>query len=538
MSVSEFSLELFLRVLTKEELKDICRDWSEPVGGNKSELKDRILSNTSGTWYDYLEAFPPDELRYILRRVGITTRCKKTDTIIEDVRGKLTPKLKKYFAIDETKTSSTKKKKTIRAKRVTAKEEYPNIPFDRSYTEKMVERNIVEPILRWLGYVSGDEGFIKGKRLEIRVGTRRSEVVIPDYLLYVRSKCRVVVEVKNPRESIDNPHHIAQLFSYASHTSINAEYLFLSNGEQFRVYSCGKSKSSSNKVLLEENISNYEDWFGNLRQLIGKDVQASIVDEYRIIEEVGRGSFGVVYKVFNTEIRREEALKLVETNEPTILSRLRRSARVMNRLNQEFPESIPAIYNVNNWGGMHYVSMEYLDGVKLSEVVNDIDTFPKVRNVMYSILEPMIYAHSLGFFHRDLKPDNIICLNIRKSKIAIIDFDLAEDILGTQYTVVGTSLGTVGFAPFEQLRPNSTKRPNGKLVDVYSLGCILHYLIFNKPPEIEIDRVSYYKNELERVRLPKYRKDMLHKLLSSSTEIMPKARLESLEGFKALLDKI
>ena len=212
-------------------------------------------------------------------------------------------------------------------------------------------------------------------------------------------------------------------------------------------------------------------------------------DRYELVEEIGRGGMGVVYRAVDRELDREVAIKVPHSGRSAAFeARLRTESRILARL--EHPGIVP-IHDVGRLpDGRPFYVMKRVRGTTLSEHVGGLKGLADRLRVFERVCEPVAFAHAHGCIHRDLKPENIMVgafgeVMIMDWGVARVDGDAAplespRRVTATAGTQSGTIVGTVGFMPPEQASGSSAQADHR--ADVYNLGAILHLLLTGAPP--------------------------------------------------------
>jgi serine/threonine-protein kinase len=209
---------------------------------------------------------------------------------------------------------------------------------------------------------------------------------------------------------------------------------------------------------------------------------------YRIVEKIGEGGMGEVWKALDTTLDREVALKLIPdqfAGDPERLARFVREARLLATLNHP---NIAAVYGLHEAGGSHFIAMELVPGEDLAQrLVQGSLSVEDALDVARQVADALEAAHEQGVIHRDLKPANI--KRAPDGKIKVLDLGLAKALtpemssdavrasrsptVTSAGTVAGVLLGTVAYMSPEQARG----RPADRRADIWAFGVVLHEML-------------------------------------------------------------
>jgi WD40 repeat protein len=202
--------------------------------------------------------------------------------------------------------------------------------------------------------------------------------------------------------------------------------------------------------------------------------------DYELLDEIGRGGMGVVYRAHQVSLDRHVALKMILFGPLASVDQIRRFRTEASAAAALQHPNIVAVHEVGVHGGQHYLVMDLVDGPNLGGLVKD-KPLPAKRAAAYlkSIAEAIHFAHEHGILHRDLKPSNVLVGSDDRPRVA--DFGLARR-LGTDssLTLTGQMLGSPNYIPPEQAAVGGGKV--GRSADVYGLGAILYHLLTARPP--------------------------------------------------------
>ncbi len=209
---------------------------------------------------------------------------------------------------------------------------------------------------------------------------------------------------------------------------------------------------------------------------------AAAFPQLEIVELVGRGGMGFVFKARQPHLDRFVALKLLPdklAKDAQFAKRFNREGRVLAKLNHP---NIVSVFDFGQSGGFYYLQMEYVDGVNLRQAMRAGRFSPaEALTIVPKVCEALQYAHEQGILHRDIKPENILL--DAKGRVKIADFGIAklvgEDQPNITLTNTGAALGTVHYMAPEQLEKPSTVDHRA---DIYSLGVVFYEMLTGELP--------------------------------------------------------
>jgi serine/threonine protein kinase len=283
--------------------------------------------------------------------------------------------------------------------------------------------------------------------------------------------------------------------------------------------------------------------------LIGKE----ILGQFRILERIGKGGMGEVYKAAQPAMDRMVAIKILHeklASRPDLVSRFRREARAMSRLTH--PNTVRVfLYGQLEETGQLYIAMEYLEGIDLAKLTRQDGPMEVGRacRIMIQVLGALEEAHGAGIVHRDLKPENILITS--QGGIAdfpkVLDFGLAKITEQRMHpgsmvlTREGMVFGTPEFMSPEQARGETLDARS----DVYSLGIIFYEMLTARLPFPRSKPMEYIAHH---INTPPYKiterrpelalPEALNPIVDKAIEKKREARYQSASEFAAALETL
>ena len=205
---------------------------------------------------------------------------------------------------------------------------------------------------------------------------------------------------------------------------------------------------------------------------------STFASRYEIIERLGKGGMGSVYRVEDTKLKQEVALKMIKpeiARDKKTIERFRNELKTARNIRHK---NVCGMYDLGEAEGTHFITMEYVRGEDLKSFIHrsgKLAVGTAVR-IAKQVCEGLSEAHKLGVVHRDLKPANIMI--DREGSVRIMDFGIARSLREEGITAAGVMIGTPDYMSPEQVEGREVDQRS----DIYSLGIIFYEMVIGKVP--------------------------------------------------------
>jgi len=199
---------------------------------------------------------------------------------------------------------------------------------------------------------------------------------------------------------------------------------------------------------------------------------------YEVIEELGKGGMGKVYKIFDKKIKEKVALKLLKPEIASDEETIERFSNELRFARKIAHRNVCRMYDLGEEQGTHYITMEYVSGEDLKSTILRVGQLSvgKTVSTIKQVCEGLAEAHRLGVVHRDLKPQNIMI--DKEGNAKIMDFGIARSLKAKGITGAGVMIGTPEYMSPEQVEGKEADQR----ADIYSLGIILYEMLTGHVP--------------------------------------------------------
>jgi serine/threonine protein kinase len=200
--------------------------------------------------------------------------------------------------------------------------------------------------------------------------------------------------------------------------------------------------------------------------------------QYRILDQVGQGGMGRVFKARHAMMRRIVAVKVLTKDKATPATEAA-FLREIERLGDLDHDNLLRALDAGRDGKVYYLVTEYIEGLDLRRQVLKHGALDEVTaaSVITQAARGLAYAHEKGIIHRDVKPGNLLATP--DGRVKVLDLGLAGSVFDTKSSMAGRVIGTMDYMAPEQIRAPDSARPPA---DIYGLGCTLYFLLVGKVP--------------------------------------------------------
>jgi serine/threonine protein kinase/Flp pilus assembly protein TadD len=299
---------------------------------------------------------------------------------------------------------------------------------------------------------------------------------------------------------------------------------------------CKECGTKIDTVLSQGQVS-----FTRTLEMPKDDLTTGVIfaGRYQIVEELGGGGMGKVYRAVDKKLNEEVALKLIKPEialDRHTLERFQNELKLARKISHRH---VGRMYELMEEGGRHFITMEYVPGQDLRALTRQTGqlSIGKAVSIAIQVCEGLTEAHRVGVIHRDLKPSNIII--DRQGNARIMDFGIARSVHTKSLTGEGTIIGTPEYMSPEQVEGKEVDPRS----DIYSLGIVLYEMVTGRVPfEGDTPFTVGVKHKGERPRDPKELNPQvpndLGQLILKCLEKDPAGRYQSAEEVRADLQKI
>ena len=265
---------------------------------------------------------------------------------------------------------------------------------------------------------------------------------------------------------------------------------------------------------------------------MSKVIVGSIIDHYKILEEIGQGGMGVVFKALNVNLDKLVAVKTIAlglSSDEIFLNRFRTEARALARLQDP---NIVNIYDLRLDDNQWFIVMEYVEGITLGRKIRDGGAIPwrESLTIFKQMLSAIGHAHRVGIIHRDIKPNNVMITDDRTVKVT--DFGLAKDSQNNNQTMLSSTGGTLFYMSPEQVKGLQFTDFRS---DIYALGLTFYEMLTGKIPFRKDDTDFTIREAIIRRQFPipgHFKPDLpqgLNTIVMHALEKKPEDRYQSVD---------
>jgi serine/threonine-protein kinase len=224
----------------------------------------------------------------------------------------------------------------------------------------------------------------------------------------------------------------------------------------------------------------------------------TVIGNYKIIEKIGEGGMGAVYKGVDLMLEREVAIKVLKpelASQPQVVERFRSEAVTLAKLNNP---NIATLFSFFRQGDFFFMVLEFVNGIPLDKIIeaNGAMSCEQAIPLFCQMLEGIDHAHTLGIVHRDIKPANMMLTETGVLKV--LDFGIARALGTARMTRAGHLIGTIEYMSPEQVRGMETDARS----DIYSLGMVLYEMLTGRVPFASDSEYELMRAQVEQLPPP------------------------------------
>jgi len=232
---------------------------------------------------------------------------------------------------------------------------------------------------------------------------------------------------------------------------------------------CGTQLPDVHKIAVTETVETLKDEL---------TTGSTFASRYQVVEELGKGGMGRVYRVLDKKLNEEVALKLIKPEIGLDRKTVERFSNELKLARKIVHKNVARMFDLNQEKGSQYITMEYIRGEDLRRLVRKMGTLSpgQAIHIAKQVCEGLGEAHRLGVVHRDLKPQNIMV--DEEGNARIMDFGIARSLAAKGITGAGVMIGTPEYMSPEQVEGKEVDQRS----DLYSLGIILYEMVTGRVP--------------------------------------------------------
>ena len=260
------------------------------------------------------------------------------------------------------------------------------------------------------------------------------------------------------------------------------------------------------------------------------------IGHFRILNQIGKGGMGDIYKAVQEPLNRIVALKVLSpqlSRDEEFAKRFEIEAKAISLLQHQ---NIVSIFEYGEDQGLRYFAMQFVDGTDLGRYISNqkLLSVPEIIDLSKQICRGLRYAHNNNIIHRDIKPQNVLLE--KNGVVRLSDFGIAKIFSGTNITMTGSAVGTPEYMSPEQAQGAKLDAQT----DIYSLGIVIYEMLTRKPPFTGNSAMSVAYKQVHELPLPPSlkRKDTPKRLELIVLKAIKKAKKDRYSSIEELLDHL